>query len=83
MFLLCQLYESDPIRRQRFHQFLKRGEEGRERRGRIKSRNIYKGPMDKDSGGGIEYGRWGVRREGESNGVKWGQLKLNHNLKII
>ena len=35
-----------------------------ERRGRVKSRNMYKGPMDKDSGGRIECGRW-VGRAGE------------------
>ena len=71
MFLLCQLYESDPIRRQRFHQFLKRGEEGRERRGRIKSRNIYKGPMDKDNGVRIDCGNGGQGRwSEESNGGK-------------
>ena len=46
-----------------------------ERRGRVKSRNTYKGPMDKDNRvGGIECGRWGMGRAGEKNGVKWGQL---------
>ena len=32
-----------------------------ERRGRVKSRNMYKGPMDKDNrvDGRIESGRWG------------------------
>ena len=34
-----------------------------ERRGRVKSRNMYKGPMDKDNGTGrIECGRWRVGR---------------------
>ena len=29
-------------------------------RGRVKSRNMYKRPFDKDSGmGRVEYGRWG------------------------
>ena len=38
-----------------------------EREGRLKSRNMYKGPMDKDNGsGGV--GQWGVM------GEKWGQL---------
>ena len=36
------------------------GEDNGERRGRVKSRNMYKGPMDKDNGQGrIECGRWG------------------------
>ena len=38
------------------------------------SRNVYKGPMDKDNGGRTECGRQRVCREGESNGGKWGQL---------
>ena len=36
---------------------------------------MYKGPMDKDKaggGGGIECGRWGVGRAGESNGGEMG-----------
>ena len=45
------------------------------RRGRVKSTNMCKGPMDKDSGRGrVECGRCGVGRAGESNGGKWGQL---------
>ena len=42
-----------------------------EMRGRFKSRNVYKGPMDKDNGvgwGRVECGRWGVNRARESNG---------------
>ena len=36
-----------------------------ERKGRVKSRNIYKGPMDKDNmGGRIECGRWGCVGQG-------------------
>ena len=43
-----------------------------ERRGRVKSRNIYKGPMDKDKGGrGLNVGGE-VGRAGESNGGKMG-----------
>ena len=44
------------------------------RRGRVKSRNMYKGPMGKDIGsrGRIECGRWGVSRVGESNGGEMG-----------
>ena len=45
------------------------------RRERVKSRNVYKGPMDRDNGGGV--GRRlnvevGVGRAGESNGGKMG-----------
>ena len=43
-------------------------------RGRVKSRNMYKGPMDKYTGGRIECERWRVGRAGESNGGKWGHL---------
>ena len=40
-----------------------------ERKGRVKSRNMYKGPMDKDNRvGGIERERWDVGRAGESHG---------------
>ena len=39
-----------------------------ERRGRVKSRNIYKGPMYKDNGG-LNVGG-GVDRAEESNGEK-------------
>ena len=38
-----------------------------ERSGRVKSRNMYEGPMDKDNGGErIECGRGDVGRAGES-----------------
>ena len=54
-----------------------------ERRGRFKSRNFYKGPIDKDNGGGmIECGRWGWVGQGRVLGGKWGKLKLNNNKKI-
>ena len=38
----------------------------RERRGRVKSRNMYKGPRDKDNKGGetIECERWGLVGQG-------------------
>ena len=29
-----------------------------ERRGRVKSRNIYKGPIDKDNGGGVRISKF-------------------------
>ena len=47
-----------------------------ERRGRVKSRNMYKGPMDKDNGGRgrIESGRWVWVGLGRVMGGKWGQL---------
>ena len=46
-----------------------RGEGVGERKGRVKSRNMYKGPTDKTNGEGrIDYGRWWVGRAGESNG---------------
>ena len=46
------------------------------RRGKVKSRNMYKGSMDKDNrvGGKTECGRWWVVKAGESTGGKWGQL---------
>ena len=39
-------------------------------RGRVKSRNMYKGPIEKDNraGGRIACGRWGLGRAGESKG---------------
>ena len=47
-----------------------------ERRGRVKSRNMYKGPMDKANGGGrTECGRWG--RVGW--GPVWGKNEDNCN----
>ena len=49
------------------------------RRERVKSRNVYKGPMDKDNRGAegsragrIECGKEGVGRAEESNGGKMG-----------
>ena len=46
-----------------------------ERRGRVKSRNMSKGPMDKgNGGGGLKCGREGMGSAGESNGGKMGQL---------
>ena len=44
----------------------------RERRGRVKSRNMYKGSMDKDNGGRIESGRYWVGRTRDSNRGKTG-----------
>ena len=45
-----------------------------DRRGRVKSRNVYKGPMNKNNRGGrTECGRWGVSRAEESNGGKMGK----------
>ena len=43
----------------------------RERRGRVKSRNMYKGPMDTDKGGRKDW-MWEVGRTGKSNGGKMG-----------
>ena len=43
-----------------------------ERRGRVQSRNMDKGPMDKDNGGGGLNVGGRVGREGESNGGKMG-----------
>ena len=42
-----------------------------ERKGKVKSRNMYKRPMDKDNGG-EEDGMWG--EQGRGIGEKWGQL---------
>lgn len=44
------------------------------RRGKVKSRNMYIGPKDKDNGGKgrIECGRWGWGRAGKSNGGNMG-----------
>ena len=41
-----------------------------ERRGRVKSRSMYKGPTDKDKGVGMrtEGGRWGWVRQGRVMG---------------
>ena len=45
---------------------------------RVKSRNMYKGPMDKDNrqGGGLNVGEVGrgMQGRGEQLGEKWGQL---------
>ena len=38
------------------------------RRGRVKSRNMYDGPMDKDNTGSIDYGRGGGLGRGEQCG---------------
>ena len=48
----------------------------KKRREGVKSKNMYKGPIDKDNGAGgrIECGGRGVGRAGENNGGKWGQL---------
>ena len=35
-----------------------------ERWGKVESRNVYKGPMDKNNVGKIECGKWGVGRAG-------------------
>ena len=44
-----------------------------ERRRRVKSRNMYKGPMDKDNGEGrIECGRWGCVGQGRVMEEKMG-----------
>ena len=43
-----------------------------QRRGRVKSRNLYKGPMDQDNMGRIECVRWGMGRAGENNREKMG-----------
>lgn len=47
-----------------------------ERRGRAKSRNIYKGPMYKDNGagGGVECGMSGWVGQGRAMEWKWGQF---------
>ena len=49
-----------------------------ERRGRVKSRNMYEGPVDKDKGVGISLGvgiGQGKREQWAGvGGGKWGQL---------
>ena len=46
-----------------------------ERKGRVKSRNMYKGPMDKDNGEGrTECGSGGWLGQGRVMEGKWGQL---------
>ena len=47
-----------------------------EERGRAKSRNMYKGHMDKDNRGRIECGRWGVGRAGENNRGEIGTMVI-------
>ena len=42
-----------------------------ERRGRVKSRNMYKGPKDKDNGVGIVFGSEGCTGQGRATGGKW------------
>ena len=55
-----------------------------ERRGRVKSRNMYKGPMDKNNGGRrIECGRWTAGRAGESSGEKMGTTVIEQQLKNV
>ena len=43
-----------------------------ERRRKVNSGNMYKGPMDKDNGWWIEYGRWGAGMARDSNGGEIG-----------
>ena len=50
-----------------------------ERLGR--SRNMYKGPMDKHNGGRIECGEEWVG-QGKVMGEKWGHFYLSNNKKI-
>ena len=45
-----------------------------ERRGRVKSRNMYKGPMGMDSEVKIDHGSRGVSRAGENNREKTGTI---------
>ena len=45
-----------------------------ERMGRVKSRNMYKGHMDKDNGVGTVFGSGGWTGQGRAIGGKWGQL---------
>ena len=45
-----------------------------ERRRRVKSRNLYTGPMDKDKSREDEYERGGWAGQGRATGEKWGQL---------
>ena len=43
-------------------------------RRRVKSRNLYTGPMDKDKSREDEYERGGWAGQGRATGEKWGQL---------
>ena len=42
------------------------------RRERVKSRTVYKGPMDKDNGVGMVFGSRGWMGQGRATGGKWG-----------
>ena len=50
--------------------------DNRVKRRRVRSRNMNRGPMDKDNSEGerTECGRWGLGRAGESDGGKWRQI---------
>ena len=51
---------------------------------RVKSRNLYKGPMDKDDmGGRIECGRRAVNRAGESNGGEMETTVIEQQFKKL
>ena len=50
---------------------------------RVKSRDMYKGPMVKDNGVGIVFGSGGWTEQGRTRGGKWGQLQLNNNKKMF
>ena len=52
-----------------------KGEDGGGRMGRVKSRNTYEGPMDKDNRGVDCKREEGVGRAGESDGGKWDNCK--------
>ena len=44
-----------------------------ERKGKVKSKNTYKGPMDKGNGVGIVFGSRGWTGQGRGKGGEWGQ----------
>ena len=46
----------------------------RDRRGKVKSRNMYKGPMDKAKWGGLKLEGGGWIGQGRVRAGKWGQL---------
>ena len=46
----------------------------RDRRGKVKSRNMYKGPMDKAKWGRLKVGGEGGSGRGKVMGIKWRQL---------
>ena len=54
-----------------------------ERRERSKSRNMYKGIMDKDHTGEDRVWERSVGREGESNGEKMGTTVIEQQYKIL